>query len=302
MSIAEADLYSGAHARQAGVANRRAPSLEEQLGLGGATIRVLPFIRLCGVRIHAVTEDEAIAHVLDELDAGRGGHVVTPNLDHLRRVRQDPSLLNLYCNADLVVADGMPLIWAARLQRTPLPERVAGSSLVNTLTAAAARRGRSIFFLGGSPGTAAAAAEALKQRYPDLVVAGTYCPEIGFEKDPAELSKVMRTLEAARPDIVYVALGSPKQERLILQLRGCAPQAWWLGIGISFSFVAGEIQRAPRWVQRLGMEWLHRLMQEPRRLAKRYLVHGLPFAGSLLMSSAMCGMMRLVSSARASRA
>ena len=99
------------------------------------------------------------------------------------------------------------------------------------------------------------------------------------------MQKLIAHLTAANPDIVYVALGSPKQEWLIGQLRGYLPRAWWLGIGISFSFLSGQVKRAPQWMQRSGLEWLHRLSQEPRRLAKRYLVHGLPFAASLFTSA-----------------
>src|SRR5579864_3615558 len=131
----------------------------------------LPAIDLNGVKLHAVTEAQVIAHILDELDAARGGVVVTPNLDHLRRYCHDLSFGALIAEADLIVADGMPLVWASRLQGTPLPERVPGSTLISTLTAAAGSRGRSVFLLGGDPGTAAEAAIALKQKYPASIIA-----------------------------------------------------------------------------------------------------------------------------------
>ena len=242
-------------------------------------------IYLRGIRIHAVTEAQSVKCVMDGLAAGRGGWVVTPNLDHLRRLAADRKLRALYAHATLVVPDGMPLIWAAKLQGTPLPERVAGSSLITTLSAAAAENGRSIFLLGGDPGTAEGAAKVLQRNFPGTSIAGADCPPLGFEKDQAHLDRVIALLQKARPDIVYVALGSPKQEWLIGQLKGYLPRAWWLGIGISFSFVSGQVRRAPEWMQRAGLEWVHRLCQEPRRLAKRYLVHGVPFAGSLLTSA-----------------
>ena len=115
---------------------------------------VLPEIRLQGIRFHAVTEKQAIQFILDELDAGRGGWLITHNLDHLRRLSRDPSFDELCAGATLVVADGMPLVWASRLQHTPVPERVAGSNLTVSLSSAAASRGRSVFLLGGVPGTA----------------------------------------------------------------------------------------------------------------------------------------------------
>ena len=257
--------------------------------LGAAPV---PSILLRGMRLHAVTENQAVQHVLDQLAVGKGGWVLTPNLDHLRRLGHDRAFRALYSHANLIVADGMPLIWAARLQGTPLPERVAGSSLISSLSAGAARANRSVFLLGGDPGTADKAAGILLARNPNLNVTGTYCPEPGFQNDEAKMQIVIQKLLEANPDIVYVALGSPKQEWLIGQIRGYLPRAWWLGIGISFSFLCGEVRRAPRWMQSCGLEWLHRLWQEPRRLARRYLLEGLPFAASLLAGSLAQGLGR----------
>ncbi|MFW6061966.1 MAG: WecB/TagA/CpsF family glycosyltransferase [Planctomycetota bacterium] len=230
--------------------------------------------------------------IVDALADGRGGWVVTPNLDHLRRLRLDGQFRDVCRQASLLVADGVPLVWASRMQGTPLPERVAGSNLIFSLTEAAAVEGRSIFLLGGNPGTAEAAADEFRRRYPRIHVAGTYCPPVGFESDAEEMARIRTVLADARPDIVYVALGSPKQERLILQLRELLPQTWWLGVGVSFSFVCGDVRRAPRWMQRVGLEWLHRLCQEPRRLARRYLVHGIPFAAHLFASALYCRVRR----------
>ena len=235
-------------------------------------------IRLLGMPISVMTEAQTVSYVIDSLNAAQGGWVITPNLDQLRLYRKTPDLHPMYENASLVVADGMPLIWASRLQKTPLPERIAGSSIINTLTAAAAKTKFRIFFLGGNEGAAKAAAEELSAKNPGLQFAGEYCPPFGFDKNPAEIERIGRVLVDSRPDIVYVGLGFPKQERLIEQLRPLLPDAWFLGIGISFSFVAGEVKRAPRFMQKCGLEWLHRMVQEPGRLFKRYMIHGIPFA------------------------
>ncbi|MBI1372726.1 MAG: WecB/TagA/CpsF family glycosyltransferase [Phycisphaera sp.] len=243
---------------------------------------------LDGVSLAAMTERGCIDRVLDDLDAGVGGWLVTVHLDMLRRVRRVDELRELIGAATLRVADGMPLVWASRLQRTPLPGRVAGSNLVDTLSGAAAERERSVFLLGGNPGTADAAAAELRRRYPTLRVAGTHCPPIGFEQDDEQLQRIGEAIDSAQPDIVYVALGFPKQERLIARLRDRRPAGWWIGVGISFSFLCGEVTRAPGWMQRLGMEWLHRLWQEPRRLIGRYLLC-LPFGAGLLVRSALRG-------------
>jgi len=245
----------------------------------------LPTVDLLGVKLHAITEVDCIRRIIDELKAGRGGVVVTPNLDHLRRYLHDVNFGALVAEADLVVADGMPLVWASRLQGTPLPERVAGSNLIGSLSAAAADCGKSIFLLGGSPGTAEGAARVLATRYPHLKVAGHYFPPIGFEQDPAEMANIIAVLSTAKPDIVYVALGSPKQERLIAKLRQILPNSWWLGVGNSFSFLCGDVRRAPLWLQKIGMEWAHRLLQEPKRLFRRYIMVGIPFAAKLLGKS-----------------
>src|SRR5579862_8562760 len=225
-------------------------------------------ITMMGMPIDAVTEHEAVATILGELDGGAGGWVITPNLDQLRQYVNEPELQRFYSQASLVLADGMPLLWASRIIGTRLPERVPGSGLIWSLTAGAASTGKSIFLLGGNPGTAGAAAKALLAKHPRLQVAGTLCPPVGFEKEAGEMEKIREHLRAVRPDIVYVGLGFPKQESVIEQIRGELPAAWFLGIGVSFSFVSGEIGRAPDWMQRIGLEWMHRLLQEPKRLFK----------------------------------
>ncbi|HTF90332.1 MAG TPA: WecB/TagA/CpsF family glycosyltransferase [Planctomycetota bacterium] len=246
----------------------------------------VPTIQLLGIEVHAISEAGCVERIVEDVAAGRGGWVVTPNLDHLRRMVREREFRELCSRADLRVPDGMPLIWAAALQGTPLPERVAGSNLIWSLNRAAAERGLCVFLLGGDPGTADQAAAVLRERFPGLQVVGTHCPAPGFEKEPTRMQALIDALELGAPQIVFVALGSPKQELLIEALRARWPRAWWLGVGISFSFVTGAVRRAPVWMQKLGIEWLHRLAQDPRRLFRRYVIDGLPFAFVLLTSSA----------------
>jgi N-acetylglucosaminyldiphosphoundecaprenol N-acetyl-beta-D-mannosaminyltransferase len=253
--------------------------------LTSACTAPLPAVQLAGVRLHAVREAECVAFVMGELEAGRGGWIATANLDHLRRLQRPGEFRRVYETATIVVADGMPLVWASRLQGTPVPERVAGSDLIRSLSVAAGRHGRSVFLLGGDPGTADIAASALRAASPGLHVVGTHCPPFGFERDDARIAALSAEIAAAVPDIVFVALGSPKQEVLIERLRGTLPRAWWIGVGISFSFVAGTVRRAPPWMQRFGLEWAHRLAQEPRRLWSRYLCSGPPFVLRLFGSA-----------------
>jgi len=247
----------------------------------------LPAIDLLGARLNRVTERQCVDMVMHELAGGRGGTVFTMNLEHLRRLKRDRSYSGRYREASIVTADGMPLVWASRLQGTPLPERVTGSSLIWTLTAAAAENQRSVYFLGGSPGAAQKAAEVLSERYPGLRVAGVDSGPSNFQDRDDELTTIRAQLADAKPDIVYVALGCPKEEQLIARLRDALPGCWLLGVGASFSFVSGEIPRAPLWMQRSGLEWFYRLAHEPKRLVRRYLVHGLPFVGLLLSRVAL---------------
>lgn len=248
-----------------------------------------PKIRLLGVDIDNITAAETIDRIFTALADGRGGWVLTPNLDILRTLTRDPEYAALCSAASLRVADGMPLVWASRLQGTPLGERVAGSDLIWSVSRRAAAEGRSVFFLGGNPGAADAAAARLTHESPGLRVAGTECPPMGFERDEEYLRALQSRLADAAPDICYVGLGSLKQDRLIRRLLPQFPKTWFLGLGISFSYVSGEVKRAPRWVRLSGLEWGFRLVQEPRRLGRRYLLHGIPFALRLLAVSAVNG-------------
>jgi N-acetylglucosaminyldiphosphoundecaprenol N-acetyl-beta-D-mannosaminyltransferase len=242
-------------------------------------------VNLLGVPVHDVTSREVLARVAAALEERRGGWIITPNLTILQRLVSNPEYRELCQAANLRLADGMPLIWASRLRGTPLRERVAGSDMIWRLCEEAANRNWTVYFLGGNPGSAEAAAERLRSHYPRLRVAGTECPPMGFEKDEAYMAALRERIQSAAPDVCFVALSGEKQDRVIRTLLEDSPRTWFMGIGISFSFVSGEIRRAPVWLQRAGLEWAHRLMQEPRRLARRYLIDGLPFASRLLMTS-----------------
>jgi N-acetylglucosaminyldiphosphoundecaprenol N-acetyl-beta-D-mannosaminyltransferase len=234
-----------------------------------------------------VTEADAVRAIVDAAEAGTGHWTITANLDHLRRYRQDPAQRDLVDDADLVVADGMPLIWASRLAGEPLPERVSGSSMVWSICEAASARGQSVFLLGGDPCVAERAAEVFRERYPGLEIAGTSCPPIGFENDAQELDRIQRQVTEAAPRIVFVALGFPKQDLLIRVLRDSLPHASFLGVGISLSYAVGELSRPPQWICQIGLEWAYRLAQEPTRvLVRRYIINGMPFGLRLMTSAA----------------
>lgn len=242
-------------------------------------------VELAGVELDALTRSAVVEQVVNELAVGNGGWLATPNLDQLRLASSDGKLAALLHASDLTVADGMPLIWASRLQAEPLPERVAGSDLVWDLGEAASTHGLRLDLIGGAGSAGERAATVLADRFPGLDVAGHPLP-MDFEPgDPTGVERIAAVLKAREPDLVYVGLGFPKQERLIAELGPRLPSAWFIGVGISLSFIAGDVRRAPPWLASLGLEWAHRLAQEPVRLWRRYLVHDVPFLVRLVLRS-----------------
>ncbi len=235
-------------------------------------------VDLLGMRLAHLGSAALLDHVFASLREGAGGWIVTANLDILRRFELEPEAREAYSRADLRVADGMPLLWASALSGDPLPERVAGSTLTLELASRAAHEGRTLFLLGGADGAAAGARRALEARHPGLTIVGHASPMVGLPPTEDELAAIEALLRDADPDVCLVAFGSPKQEYVCRHLRAAFPRMWMMGVGVTFSFLAGTTPRAPEWMQRVGLEWLHRMAHEPDRLARRYLVDDLPFA------------------------
>jgi N-acetylglucosaminyldiphosphoundecaprenol N-acetyl-beta-D-mannosaminyltransferase len=215
---------------------------------------------------------------------GRPAYVTTANAQHIVLLDRDPRLRQIYESADLVVADGFSLLLAARIHRRFLQERIAGVDMFQTLCDLAAENSLHVFLLGGLPRSADLAASVVKRRSSSLRIS-TYCPPFGFEKTTVGLEKTARAVRAAKPDLLFVGLGAPKQEYWIYDhgLRLSIPVL--IGVGGSFEMVAGVVPRAPMWIQSLGCEWLYRLAREPRRLWRRYLFGNLEFAGIILRQS-----------------
>ncbi len=244
-----------------------------------------PRVAVHGIEFDAVTEADAVDFVLHEIDHRRGGRIVTPNVDIVRLASTRVEARAHLDAASLVLADGAPLLWASRLAGTALPARVPGSDLIWSISAALAERHGALYLLGGEPGTADIAATVLADRHPGLRVVGAVSPPFGFDTRPDEYAAVCADVVAAEPDVVFVGLGFPKQENVIERLRPHLPSAWFMGCGAAIGFVAGTHRRAPQWMQRSGLEWLHRLSREPHRLVRRYLIDDLPFAVRLLATS-----------------
>ncbi len=197
--------------------------------------------------------------------------IVGPNAHLVTLAEKDDRFAEAMQAADLAVPDGISVVMASRLLRAPIPERVTGGDLMERLCAEASHFGFRVFFLGGLPGAAPMAAHNLRARYQGLNVCGTYCPPPGFESNPTELARIRSLVNAARADLLCVAFGAPKQEIWMQENRGQLRVGAILPVGAAFDTQAGLRRRAPKWIQRLGMEWFFRLAMEPRRLWRRYL-------------------------------
>lgn len=231
-------------------------------------------IRLFGIDIDPLREPEAVARLMEWIVSptpDRCRYVVTPNVDHTRLLRESEGLRAAYADADMVLADGMPVVLASRLLRKPIPERVTGADLVPALfRAATASRPLTAYLLGAGPGVAERAAKNVESTWPAVKVVGTYCPPLGFEKDDAENEAILRRIADVKPDALVIGLGAPKQELWMHRFRDRIEARTAYCVGATIDFLAGEKRRAPRWMQRVGLEWLHRVATEPRRLLGRY--------------------------------
>ena len=230
-------------------------------------------VNICGVKIDNYSFNDVIERIIDHAVTGvLPSYVVTPNAQHVLSLQRDADFRDIYEKAFLAVPDGVSLLWSAKFLQTPLNGRVNGTDLFEELSAVAEKKGLKIFLLGGRPGAAEAAKKTLLSRHPDLKIVGTHCPPYGFESQPEELALINSKIKAAAPDILFVGLGAPKQEKWIYDNYQELGVPVSLGIGVSFELVADMVQRAPLWMQKFGLEWLFRLIVEPKRLWKRYVM------------------------------
>lgn len=233
-------------------------------------------INLFGMRINHIDLRGAAQQVLQWAggnDSSACRFVVTPNVDHAVMYQHRNDLRAAYQDAALVLADGAPLVAASRLLGRALPERVAGSDLapkVLEMAAEASEKPLRVFLLGAGPGVAERAARNITARWQNVEVVGTHCPPLGFENDQQQNVQAIEAVNNASPDLLIVGLGAPKQELWVHRHRGQLDARVALCAGATIDFLAGEKQRSPVWMRRTGLEWVHRLMSEPRRLARRY--------------------------------
>ncbi len=237
-------------------------------------------VRLFGLQFAQARVSAVVSEVVSDTPSPNVRFVLPVNVDVLvkyRREPRDPAFRAACEGADLVVADGAPIVWASRILGRALPERVAGSDLMVEICGACARQGKSVFLLGGAPGIAEGAAQALRKRYPDLQVAGVCAPPMGFDEMPDEVAKAVSAVNTASPFALFVGLGAPRQEKWIHGALRRLHVSMVMPVGGAFDMLAGAVPRAPGWMQRAGLEWSWRLAHEPGRLWRRYLVEDAAF-------------------------
>lgn len=219
-----------------------------------------------------LTMNEAINQINNFIKSNKYHYVITPNVDHIVKLESDQHFRKVYDSADLILTDGKPLIWISKYLKTPIKEKVSGSDLFPKICEMASRKKYKVFLLGAAEGVAQKAAENLEQKYEGLNVVGVYSPPYGFEKSDSEINNIISIINRCKPDILAVGLGAPKQEKFIYEYKDELKVPVSLAIGASIDFEAGNIKRAPKWMQKLGLEWFYRLIKEPKRMFKRYLI------------------------------
>ena len=240
-------------------------------------------VAVMGLPLANVTADEAVSEIENLILSGGTHQVATANLDFWLNSLNDVHLHRIIAGCSLVLPDGMPLVWISRLLGNPLKERVSGADLVPQLAELSAKKGYSIYLLGGKPGVAERAIKVLEEKYPGVNIVGHHAPPLA-DLERMDHGDALDRIRAAKPDILLVAFGNPKQEKWIRMHAKRSGVPVSIGIGGSMDMLVGDVQRAPIWMQRSGLEWLGRCLQEPVRLAPRYarnfqaLALKLPFA------------------------
>ncbi len=236
-------------------------------------------MKFMNTEIDNLTMQETLDAIDKIIAKEKGEYVVTPNVDHIVQLEKDKELKAVYDNASLILTDGKPLLWIAKWYGTPIKEKISGSDLFPLLCERSAQKGYKMFFLGAKEGVAAKAAANLMKRYEGLNVVDTYSPPFGFESNQLEINKIKNMITKSKPDILIVGLGCPKQEKFMYHYCKELDVPISFGLGASFDFEAGNIKRAPKWMANHGLEWLFRITQDPKRMAKRYLVDDVKILG-----------------------
>jgi len=229
-------------------------------------------VNILGLEIDNVTMQETIEKIGLFIGEKRSAIIFTPNVQRLIYGIRNKQTESIYKAADMLIPDGMPLIWASKLLGMPLKEKVSGSDLLPLFCQVASKKEYRIFFLGADPGVAEEAKNILTGKNPGLRIVGTYSPPYGFENVDGEIEKIIKMIRGKNPHVLFVGLGFPKEEKFLWKHKNDFQVPVSVGIGATFDFITGKQRRAPLWMQKSGMEWFYRLCRDPKRLWKRYLI------------------------------
>lgn len=249
----------------------------------------LPKVNVLGVNVNAITLDLATTEVSRWIDAGEKQYALFSPVSTIMQCRQDPALRQVANRAGLVNPDGMPVVFVCRMMGHKQADRVYGPDFMLAFTALSVERQYRHFYYGGAEGVPEALADIMRQRFPGVQIVGTYSPPFRPLTE-AEDAEIVQRINDSQADVVWVGLGSPKQDHWMADHRARLNAAALLGVGAAFDFHTGRKPQAPRWMQRSGLEWTFRLATEPRRLWKRYLVNNPAFV--LGVTAQMLGLRR----------
>lgn len=227
---------------------------------------------LLNTYVNNVNMEEAIQAIEDMIASEKKSYIVAINVDVVMKIENDSYLKEITDEADMVLVDGKPLEWIAKWHKRPIKAKISGSDLVPILCERAAEKGYSIFIIGGKEGIAEEAKQNLERDLPGIRIVGTYAPPFGFEKDEKELSKINAMISDVHPDILIACFGCPKQEKWIYENYQKYDAKVSVCAGATVDFLAGNVNRAPKWMSDHGLEWFYRFLQEPKRMFKRYFI------------------------------
>lgn len=228
--------------------------------------------KLLNTYVNNVNMEETLSAIENMVESGEKKYVVAINVDVVMKIEDDPYLKKITDDADMVLVDGKPLVWISKMHKKPVKAKISGSDLVPLLCAEASSKGYSLFIIGGKEGIAEKAKLKLEQQHPQINIVGTYAPPFGFEKDERELTKINDMISEKKPDLLIACFGCPKQEKWIYENYQKYDAKVSICAGATVDFLAGNVNRAPKWMSDHGLEWFYRFLQEPKRMFKRYFV------------------------------
>ena len=234
---------------------------------------------LLNTYVNNVNMKEALKEICRLVEAKQKSYVVAINVDVVIKMEKDKYMRKITNKADLTLIDGKPLVWIAKWHKRPVKAKISGSDLVPLLCKLAAKRGYTIYIIGGKEGIAEKAKANLEKDIPNIKIVGTYAPPLGFEKDEKELANINAKINAVSPDLVIACFGCPKQEKWIYENYHKYNGTVSVCAGATVDFLAGNVKRAPKWMSDHGLEWFYRFLKEPKRMFKRYFIDDVKIFG-----------------------